>query len=60
MAFEEGSEMLTCPACGAMYMARWSRMPVRDYQKIDCKPCGGVLVQGKSVRDYFAVTPISG
>lgn len=60
MAFEERTEMLTCPTCHAMYLAKWSRMPVREWQKIPCRTCGGTLVQGNSVRDYFEVTPMAG
>ena len=52
MAFEEGIEELACQACGAKHHARWSRMPVRERVRLDCKACGGILYEGKTVRDY--------
>jgi hypothetical protein len=53
MAFEEGADRLTCPACGAEHIARWSRTPVREWQLIRCKSCPGILLQMKTVHDYF-------
>lgn len=58
MAFEEGKKVLACPSCNAQHLAKWSRMPVREYQCIRCQMCGGVLVEGKSVIDYYEVLPI--
>lgn len=56
MAFEEGTDQLDCKACGAEHKARWYRMPVRDSAKLGCKKCGGVLFEGKSIREYHEVT----
>lgn len=52
MAFEEGTEELTCPACGAKHTAQWSRMPVRERTVLKCKACGGILYEGKRHRLY--------
>lgn len=55
MAFEEGSAELSCPSCSADHIAKWSRMPVREQQRIRCKACKGVLFEGNTHRDYFQV-----
>jgi hypothetical protein len=55
MAFEEGTDRLICPDCGAEHVAKWSRMPVREMQTVGCKACGGILFKGRTVHDYFEV-----
>lgn len=60
MAFQEGTETLTCPDCGAKHTARWSRMPFRESQKVRCRACPGLIVNGKLVHDYYDVTLTSG
>lgn len=55
MAFEEGTQELTCAACGAVHKARWSRMPVRERARVPCEKCRGTLYEGNTVRDYFEV-----
>jgi hypothetical protein len=55
MAFEEGTDRLVCPACGAAHVAKWSRIPVREWQTIRCESCQGILFYGRAVRDYFEV-----
>jgi len=55
MPFEERNETLTCETCGADHATRWSRMTVREPQKIDCLACGAVLFDRKSHRDYYQV-----
>ena len=57
MAFEEGTEQMTCPSCDALHQVRWSRMPVRDLMSVECAACGAVMYRGKTVRDYFEVRP---
>ena len=59
MAFEEGTEILACQGCGTEHSARWSRMPVREWQRVDCSKCGEALVQGRSTRDYFQVSNLA-
>lgn len=58
MAFEEGTEILTCPNCKARHSAKWSRMPVREMQTIRCDACRGILHSRSSVRDYYEVNLI--
>ena len=55
MAFQQGTDTLTCPHCGARHKARWDRLPVREEYSIRCKSCRSVLTEGKSNKDYFAV-----
>jgi hypothetical protein len=55
MAFEEGTALFTCQACEAKHSAKWSRLPVREWQFVPCQACGGTLVQGKANRDYREV-----
>lgn len=55
MAFEHGTERLTCKGCGATHEAKWSRMPVRESSTIACLACDGVLFSGKGLRDYYQV-----
>lgn len=55
MAFEEGTNRLICPNCGGNHLARWSRTPVREWQTIRCKSCLGILLNMKTVHDYFDV-----
>lgn len=55
MAFEDGTTLLNCKACGAIHMARWSQMPVREKQTIRCCGCNGIISQGTSIRDYFEI-----
>lgn len=55
MAFETGTEELTCPSCGARHLVRWSRMPVREQTTIRCIACKAVAYQAKTVRDYYDV-----
>lgn len=55
MAFEEGTERLACPECGAEHIARWYRLPVRDAFHLKCRKCGETLQSGKGVRDYTRV-----
>lgn len=58
MAFQEGTETITCPHCGAKHEARWYRLPVRDRYSIKCQGCGGILAEGKGLRDYLSVRMI--
>jgi transposase-like protein len=55
MAFEEGTARLVCPACGAEHKARWSRIPVREVERISCQSCHGILLQENTIRAYFDV-----
>lgn len=55
MAFEEGREVMVCPACSACHDARWSRMPVKEPMKVRCQACGSVMYDAKSHRDYHEV-----
>ena len=55
MAFQEGTETLTCPHCGTHHKASWHRLPVRDEQLVRCKACRKPMLHGKSVKDYFDV-----
>lgn len=59
MAFEQGTERLTCPACAVQHNAKWSRMPVRDRTVIKCQACGDTLYEGNTVRDYDEVKLIA-
>ena len=56
MAFEEGTEHLTCTGCGAGHVSKWSRAPVRDHVLLKCQRCGMTLIDRKSVRDYNELT----
>ncbi len=55
MAFEEGIQELTCPACGTLHKARWARQPVRELATVECCACGSDMFRGKSLRDYYDV-----
>jgi hypothetical protein len=55
MAFQEGVQTLICQHCGARHRASWYRLPVREEQLVRCKACQNPLLQGKGIRDYFAV-----
>ena len=55
MAFEEGTARLACKGCGAIHLAKWSRMPVRERQTVRCRSCNHIISQGSSVRDYFEI-----
>ena len=59
MAFEVRTVSLVCPGCSAKHIAKWSRIPVREYQTVVCQACGGILYAGKSVLDYFEVKLIA-
>lgn len=56
MAFESGTDRLTCPECGAKHNAKWERIPVREWQVHRCQKCDGVLLKRSSVKDYVSVT----
>jgi len=60
MAFEERTDTLTCAACDTMHSARWHRLPVREWQRIACQVCGGIMVEGNSIRDYVQVRALAG
>lgn len=55
MAFEEGTQELTCPECAAQHRLRWYRMPVRERMTIPCRSCGGILFAGNSTHEYYEV-----
>jgi predicted Zn finger-like uncharacterized protein len=55
MAFEERTEELVCPTCGAKHRVRWSRMPVRERSTVECLSCTGLLFAGNTVKDYYQV-----
>lgn len=55
MAFEDRTDELTCQACGAKHVAKWSRMPMKEPHRIGCRRCRAILVEGASVRDYHDV-----
>ena len=55
MAFQSGTDRLACPDCGTEHDARWERIPVRDWQLLRCQNCQGLLVQGRTVKDYVSV-----
>lgn len=59
MAFETGTDRLTCPSCGAQHDADWHRMPVKEHQICRCHLCFAALVQGRSVKDYVRVTLVT-
>lgn len=56
MAFETGTDRLTCSECGAKHDADWHRMPFKEHQIHRCHVCFAPLVQGASVKDYVRVT----
>lgn len=55
MAFQEGTNILTCPHCGARHEAEWHRLPVREPYSLRCKRCTGTLASGKGIKDYMSV-----
>ena len=55
MAFQEGTENFICLACGALHVARWYRMPVKDRALIKCHACRSVILDRNGLRDYFDV-----
>lgn len=60
MAFETGTDRLTCPDCGAEHDAEWHRMPVRERQIHRCQVCFVAMFSGNTVKDYVRVTLTSG
>jgi hypothetical protein len=57
MAFEEGKDLLTCSACGAVHEARWSRMPVCEPMKVTCRACKAVIFDCRRTwKDYCDVS----
>ena len=59
MAFQQGTDTLTCPTCNARHLARWERIPFREEYLLNCIPCGAVLARGKAVKDYVGLAPAS-
>lgn len=59
MAFETGTDRLTCPECGAQHDAKWHRMPFKEHQVQLCHACSTPLIQGNSVKDYVRVVLVS-
>lgn len=59
MAFEEGTEKITCPDCGMLHKAKWYRLPVREPIKVHCKACDAVMRSAKTVRDYYDVQQLT-
>lgn len=55
MAFQEGTDRLTCPHCGAEHEAFWHRLPVRERFDLHCEKCRQTLASGKGVKDYLTV-----
>lgn len=56
MAFEEGSDAMTCPSCGSRHRAKWYRLPLREPFMVQCQRCPSVMRRGKSWKDYEEVT----
>ena len=52
MAFEHGTDNLTCKACGAEHSVPWDRIPFREQATIRCKVCREIMLQANTVRDY--------
>ena len=52
MAFQEGTEEITCPHCGTVHSVSWFRMPVRERHRLTCQTCGKVMKEGKGVLEY--------
>ncbi len=52
MAFETQTINLVCPQCGAKHQVTWHRMPFREPYRLTCRSCGGVMDEGKGVRDF--------
>ena len=52
MAFEEGTERITCKTCETQHKVRWSRLPVRETERLWCLQCEGILYEGKTTREY--------
>ena len=55
MVFEEETERLTCAQSGAVHIAMWHRMPVREAYRLKSQKCGETLQSGKGVRDYTRI-----
>jgi predicted RNA-binding Zn-ribbon protein involved in translation (DUF1610 family) len=52
MAFQQGTQRMTCPECGAEHDVPWDRIPLREPFHLTCRACGGVLAKGKGIQDF--------
>ena len=59
MAYEERTETLSCSECGALHRAVWFRMPVKEWQSVQCRRCQHVMVSGNSTHAYAEPVLIS-